>query len=85
MRPIITRLQLIFAGLMIFCTILTGTAFAQKTAPASQTKAAYAISGIGNVQHDPHGIEEFVHRVGGRSMSLDNQLQAIDRLVKGNA
>ncbi|OGQ86466.1 MAG: hypothetical protein A2512_12645 [Deltaproteobacteria bacterium RIFOXYD12_FULL_56_24] len=46
MRPIITRLQRIFAGLMIFCTILTGTAFAQKTAPSSQTKAAYTISGI---------------------------------------
>ncbi len=44
MTPPITRLKSISAGLMIFCFLLTGTAFAQKT--ASQTKAAYIISGI---------------------------------------
>lgn len=40
----ITRLKCISAGLMIFCFLLSGTTFAQKTAP--QTKAAYTISGI---------------------------------------
>jgi len=44
MTPLITRLKCISAGLMIFCFLLTGTAFAQKAAP--QTKATYTISGI---------------------------------------
>jgi len=44
MKPLITRLKCISAGLMIFCFLLTGTTFAQKAAP--QTKAAYTISGI---------------------------------------
>jgi hypothetical protein len=44
MTPVITRLKCISAGLMIFCFLVTGTTFAQKT--GSQTKAAYTISGI---------------------------------------
>ena len=52
MRPTIPRLQYIFAGLMIFCFLLTGTAFAQKTTPSSQTKTAYTISGIALDQTD---------------------------------
>ncbi len=44
MTPLITRLKCISAGLMIFCFLLTGTTFAQKT--ASQTKTTYTISGI---------------------------------------
>ncbi len=44
MTPLITRLKCISAGLMIFCFLVTGTAFAQKA--ASQTKATYTISGI---------------------------------------
>lgn len=44
MTPLITRLKCISAGLMIFCFLLTGTAFAQKA--SSQAKAAYTISGI---------------------------------------
>ncbi len=44
MTPLITRLKCISAGLMIFCFLLSGTTFAQKT--ASQTKATYTISGI---------------------------------------
>lgn len=41
---IITRLRCISAGLMIFCFLVTGTTFAQKT--DAQTKTAYTISGI---------------------------------------
>lgn len=44
MTPLITRLKCISAGLMIFCFLLSGTVFAQKT--ASQTTATYTISGI---------------------------------------
>ena len=44
MTPLITRLKWISAGLMIFCFLVSGTTFAQKT--ASTTKAAYTISGI---------------------------------------
>ncbi len=46
MTPLITRLKCISAGLMIFCFLVTGTTFAQKTASPSQAKAAYTISGI---------------------------------------
>ena len=41
---IITRLKCISAGLMIFCFLVTGTTFAQKT--SAQTKTTYTISGI---------------------------------------
>lgn len=44
MTPLITRLKCISAGLMIFCFLVTGAAFAKET--ASQTNATYAISGI---------------------------------------
>ena len=44
MTPLITRLKCISAGLMIFCFLVTGTTFAQKT--GAQTKTAYTISGI---------------------------------------
>ncbi|MBU2537917.1 MAG: AMIN domain-containing protein [Proteobacteria bacterium] len=44
MTPLITRLKCISSGLMIFCFLLTGTAFAQKA--SSQAKVAYTISGI---------------------------------------
>jgi len=40
----ITRLKCISAGMMIFCFLLIGTAFAEKANP--QTKATYTISGI---------------------------------------
>jgi type IV pilus assembly protein PilQ len=40
----LTRLKSISAGMMIFCFLLTGTVFAQKS--DSQSKAVYTISGI---------------------------------------
>ena len=60
MRPIITRLQHIFAGLMILCFLFTGTAFAQKTTPSSQTKTAYIISGIA-LDQATDGLQLVVH------------------------
>ncbi|MBU2619880.1 MAG: AMIN domain-containing protein [Proteobacteria bacterium] len=58
MTPVITRLKCISAGLMIFCFLVTGTTFAQKS--GSQTKAAYTISGI-TLDQTADGLQLVVH------------------------
>ena len=60
MTPVITRLQGIFAGLMIFAVLLTGTAFAKKTAPSSQARSSGVISGV-TLDQTAEGLQLVVH------------------------
>ncbi|HCC53900.1 MAG TPA: hypothetical protein DEQ20_03095, partial [Desulfobulbaceae bacterium] len=52
----LTRLQCIFAGLLISCFLLSGVAFAKKPAVSSPKQALYAISGI-NLDQTADGVQ----------------------------